>query len=292
MDISDLIIFKAVVDNGGISAAARSLHRVPSNITARIKKLEESLQLALFSRDNNRLQLTPTGQRLMQYAREMIDLHERAISELHSDQPAGRLSIGSMESSAAVRLPSVLVRYHQLYPQVQIELTTGASGTIAAKVLQGALDVALVSDPPDDARLETLALFEESLIIVKPPTYNLQRQGPENLPEPLTIVGFTHECSYRNRLESWLARSGRRPDRTIEIPSYHTMLSCVIAGMGIAMVPEAVLALNPAYHSLISEAPENDIRQAITYMIWRKNSETPAIRALANVAEGFSNMPS
>ena len=290
MDISDLIIFKTVVEEGGITAAARQLHRVPSNITARIKKLEESLNLQLFSRDHNRLQLTPTGQQLMGHARKMIGLHQQAMAELHSDQPMGKLSIGSMESSAAARLPSVLVRFHQCHPQVHIDLTTGASGPMVEKVLQGELDVALAADPPQDQRLNQVALFEESLVIVKPPEYGAP-QGAHNLPEPLTVVGFTEGCSYRHRIETWLARDHRKPDRVIEIPSYHTMLSCVLAGMGIAMVPEAVLQLNSAYQNLIQERPEADISNAITYLIWRKNSETPAIRALAEVAMEFANIP-
>lgn len=289
LDLSDLLVFKRVVEEGGITAAAKRLHRVPSNVTTRIKKLEESLGLVLFSRDRNRLQLTPSGQRLLDYANRMLALSDRALEELLSDAPNGPLHIGSMESSAAARLPDILVEFHRRFSQVQVELATGASGPLAQRVLQGNLDVAFIADPPADDRLVSEPLFDETLVVAKPPSFD-SMPGPEALPTPLTVVGFTQGCSYRDRVEHWLSEAGRRPDRVIEIPSYHTMLSCVMAGMGIAMVPEAVLGLHPAYSSLIVEWPRPVISDARTYLVWRKDSETPAIRALRDVASTFASL--
>ena len=288
VDISDLQVFKAVVEAGGVTAAAEQLHRVPSNVTARIKKLEESVGLALFSRDRNRLQLTPSGQKLLAYAGQILDLRQRALDDLTSDEPVGQLGIGSMESSAAARLPDILVAFHQRYSKVHMELATGPSEPLAQKVLRGELDVAFIADPPDDDRLSAVPLFDEELVVVKPPSYG-ESGGPESLPEPLTVVGFTEGCSYRNRVEQWLAGGHRKADRMMEIPSYHTMLSCVMAGMGIAMVPRAVLALHPAHRGLVLETPAPDIARATTWLVWRRDSQTPAIAALATVAREFAN---
>lgn len=262
---------------------------MPSNITARIKKLEEGLGLSLFTRDRNRLQLTPSGQRLLHYAEQLLALRQQALDELSGDTPGGHLNIGSMESSAAARLPDMLVALHARYARLQVELATGASGIIAQRVLQGELDVAFVADPPDDARLDRVALFREELVVVKPPSL-ADSKGPASLPTPLTLVGFTEGCSYRHRLEAWLALGHRKADRIIEIPSYHTMLSCVLAGMGIAMVPDAVLRLHPAFRELAQEYPPDDIRHATTYLIWRADSETPAIRALVELSREFGNI--
>lgn len=289
LDLADLLVFKTVVEEGGITAAAKRLHRVPSNVTTRIKKLEENLGLVLFSRDRNRLQLTPSGQRLLEYAHQLLALRDRAMEELLSDAPSGPLNIGSMESSAAARLPDILVDFHRRFSQVQVELATGASGPLAQRVLQGSLDVAFIADPPGDDRLAAEPLFDEALVVTKPPSFD-PTPGPEALPTPLTVVGFTQGCSYRDRVEQWLIEAGRRPDRVIEIPSYHTMLSCVMAGMGIAMVPEAVLGLHPAYRGLIVERPRPAISEARTYLVWRKDSETPSIRALRDVAMAFSSL--
>ncbi|NVK40801.1 MAG: LysR family transcriptional regulator [Oceanospirillaceae bacterium] len=282
MDISDLQVFKAVVEAGGISRAAEQLHRVPSNVTTRIQKLEESLGLALFNRERNRLRITPAGTRLLAYAEQMLQLRQQALDDLTSPVPAGTLRLGSMESTAAARLPSILVDFHARFDKVELELATGASGPLVDRVLQGKLDVALVADPVDDHRLLRLPCFEEQLVVVKPASLAHTR-GPGQLPEPLTVVGFTQGCSYRDRIERWLATAHRRCDRLIEIPSHHTMLACVLAGMGVAMVPKSVLALHPTITGLSLEDPDTEIAEATTYLVWRRDSALPAITALRDI---------
>lgn len=289
MDISDLQVFKTVVDAGGITRAAERLHRVPSNVTARIQKLEQQLEQPLFYREKNRLRITPAGLRLMDYAQRMIQLRQQAIDELTNPEPTGLLRVGSMESSAAARLPPVLVDFHRRFGDVNLELTTGASGPLVEKVLSGELDVALAADPIPDRRLATRPCFDEELVIVKPLSL-AGSQGPSALPEPLTVVGFTQGCSYRNRIEHWLATGDRHCDRMVEIPSHHTMLACVMAGMGIAMVPRSVLALHPSLEGLSVETPESAISQATTYLIWRQDAVMPAIKALGEVLADHGNL--
>lgn len=289
MDISDLQVFKTVVDAGGITRAAERLHRVPSNVTARIQKLEQQLEQPLFYREKNRLTITPAGLRLMDYAQRMIQLRQQAIDELTNPEPTGLLRVGSMESSAAARLPPVLVDFHRRYGGVNLELTTGASGPLVEKVLSGELDVALAADPIPDRRLATQPCFDEELVIVKPLSLADSR-GPSALPEPLTVVGFTQGCSYRNRIEHWLATGDRHCDRMVEIPSHHTMLACVMAGMGIAMVPRSVLALHPSLEGLSVETPESAISHATTFLIWRQDAVMPAIKALGEVLADHGNL--
>ena len=289
MDISDLQVFKTVVEAGGITRAAERLHRVPSNVTARIQKLEQTLEQPLFYREKNRLKITPAGLRLLDYADRLLHLRQQAIDELTNPEPAGLLRVGSMESSAAARLPAVLVDFHRRFGRVDLELTTGASGPLVEKVLSGDLDVALAADPIADRRLATQPCFEEELVIVKPLSLASSR-GPASLPEPLTVVGFTQGCSYRNRIEQWLATEGRHCDRMVEIPSHHTMLACVMAGMGVAMVPRSVLALHPSLEGLSVETPHSSISNAITYLIWRQDAVLPAIDALAQVLADHANL--
>lgn len=279
MDIADLEVFKAVVDHGGISRAAERLHRVPSNVTARIQKLEDELGLALFFRERNRLRITPAGSRLIDYADRLLQLRQQAIDDLTDPEPAGPFRLGSMESTAAARLPQVLVEYHRRFPKVELELTTGASGRLVEGVLKGELDVALAADPVQDARLEQQPCFDERLVVVKPAALS-ETRGPQALPQSLTVVGFTQGCSYRNRIEQWLAQGQRHCDRMIEIPSHHTMLACVMAGMGIAMVPRAVLALHPMLDGLSVEAPGAPHEEATTFLLWRRDRSLPAIDAL------------
>ena len=121
MDLASLRIFKAVAEHGGVNRAASILHRVPSNVTTRVKQLEEELGTQLFARERKRLVLSAEGKVLLDYANELLRLSAEAEAALRDGAPRGTLRIGSLESTAATRLPSLLSRYHQLHPEVRVD---------------------------------------------------------------------------------------------------------------------------------------------------------------------------
>src|SRR5688572_18347324 len=127
MDLAELKIFKAVAEQGGITRAATALHRVQSNVTTRVKQLEARLGTKLFLRQNRRLVLSPEGKVLLAYADQLLRLSLEAETLLRDGTPRGTLRIGTMESTAASRLPPILSRYHRTYPDVRIELVTGTA---------------------------------------------------------------------------------------------------------------------------------------------------------------------
>ena len=106
MDFATLRVFKAVVDEGGISPAARKLHRVQSNVTTRIQQLEAALGTRLFVREKRRLHLSPAGELYLRYAEQMLELSEQARAAVMGDAPRGVLRLGTLESTAASRLRS------------------------------------------------------------------------------------------------------------------------------------------------------------------------------------------
>lgn len=277
MELSDLKIFQQVVLSGGITAAAQKLHRVPSNITARIQKLEQELGTQLFLREKNRLRISPAGEQLLPYAKQMINLSQQAINELQQKIPKGRLTIGAMEAVAATRLTEPLMRFHQEYPDVNLHIETGPTGLLIEKVLAGELDLALVADPRKDARLEINNIIEEEMVLVS----DLKHKkiiGTDDLdPEP-TLLSFNHLCAYRGRMQDW-AKTGGVAAKVIEISSYHTLLSCVAAGMGIGIVPKILLDYYPFANSIQQHTLGKDWRFSTTAMIWRKDSLKPSMSA-------------
>jgi len=147
MDLAALKIFKSVVEHGGINKAAARLHRVPSNVTTRIKQLEEQLGAKLFLRVGRRLALSAEGKLLLTYADQLLRLSSEAEAALRNGKPRGTLRIGALESTAASRLPPVLSRYHALYPEVLIELVTGTSGDLGWHVHKQDVEAAFVAEP-------------------------------------------------------------------------------------------------------------------------------------------------
>lgn len=118
MDLTQLRMFCSVAETGSVARAAELLHRVPSNLTTRLRQLEQELGTDLFIREKQRLRLSPMGHNFLCYANRILALSEEALSITHAGEPAGTFALGSMESTAATRLPTLLAAYHQRYPQV------------------------------------------------------------------------------------------------------------------------------------------------------------------------------
>lgn len=281
MELSDLHIFRTVVRAGGVTRAAAQLHRVQSNVTTRVRQLEEELGVKLFLREGKRLRLSPTGAVLLEYAERLLRLAQEAREALLDQVPRGLLRLGAMESTAAVRLPAPLSEYHRRYPDVTLELRTGNPQQLATAVLAGDLDAALVVEPIPDAPLEKVPLYEEELVLVADADHPPIKSGRDL--KMRTALAFEPGCPHRKRLEDWFTRNRQMPERTIEMSSYHALLGCAVAGMGVALMPRSVVEAFPERARLSVHTLPSGQDTARTVVIWRRGVEMPKVRALVEI---------
>ncbi len=280
MELSDLRIFQAVVEEGGITRAANRLHRVQSNVTTRVRQLEEDLGTALFIREGKRLHLSPAGKTLLGYSQRLLDLAEEAREALADRVPGGLFRLGAMESTAVVRLPGPIAALHQRYPEITLELQTGNPRQLGKAVLAGEMDAALVGGPVKDPGLGSRRVYDEETVIVTTPSHPpLDRR--HGLPE--AVIVFEDGCPHRQLLEAWYRDRGAEPGRVIELGSYHAMLSCVMAGMGAALVPRAVLETFPGSDHLAVHRLPRGRNVLTTRLIWRKGAETPNLEVFREI---------
>lgn len=278
MNLSDLKIFRTVMHEGGITKAATVLNRVQSNVTTRIRQLEDDLGVPLFVRENKRLLPTPAAHLLLDYSDKLIQLADQARAAVTSSEPAGLLRLGSMESTAAARLPKKLASFHSQYPQVKLELHTGATGRLVSEVLAGKLECALVGGPVEDDRITTVEVFREELVLVAPAGHPpIKRPADVEL---RTLLTFEPSCAYRQRLEQWLASGNVVPERVVELSSYHAMMGCVAAGMGIALAPMSLINPLGEKRSLSVHPLPAKVADAPTLFVTRKDHLLPAAQAL------------
>jgi DNA-binding transcriptional LysR family regulator len=278
MDLSELRIFKAVADHGGVTRAASALHRVQSNVTTRVKQLEERVGAKLFHRQGRRLVLSPQGKVLLAYAERLLSLSAEAQAALQGDALHGVFRLGTLESTAATRLPPVLSRFHRSHPAVRLELVTGTSGALVDRVLREEIEAAFVAEPFPAQHLEMQHAFTEELVLVTP-----KGHAPVASPRELgsrIVLGFTTGCSYRRRLEAWLGRSGVVAERVMEYGSYHAIVACVVAGSGIAIVPKSVLRAVGAEAQVAVHALPAKVARARTQLVWRRGHRSAALEAL------------
>ena len=278
IDLDSLYIFKAVVDCGGISKAATFLHRVQSNVTTRVQQLEARLDVKLFRRQSGKLVLSSEGRLLLTYAERLLHLASEAESAMRSGTPHGVLRIGSIESTAATRLPPLLSNYHRNYPEVQIELATGTSGAMMRKLQLFEIDAAFVSEQVATPDLDMQEAFVEELVLISG-----TNAAPIKMPDDVhtrTMIAFGGGCSYRRVLEDWLEESGIVPERVLELGSYHAIVACVAAGSGVAIMPRSVLqALNVEAEIAAYPLPPT-VAQAKTLLVSRSDYHSVALTAL------------
>jgi DNA-binding transcriptional LysR family regulator len=278
MDLVELQIFKTVAEQGGITRAATALHRVQSNVTTRVKQLEERLGTKLFHRQGRKLVLSSEGRLLLDYAERLLRLSTEAQAAIRGHALHGVFRLGSLESTAAARLPSVLAAYHRAHPGVRLELVTGTSGALVDKVLRGDIEAAFVAEPFPAKNLEMQHVFTEELVLITPRSQT--RVGTPRELEQRVVLAFPTGCSYRRRLESWLGRSSMVAERVMEYGSYHAITACVAAGGGIAVVPRSVLRVVGAEKQVAVHPLPAQVSKARTMLVWPRGPQSAALAAL------------
>jgi DNA-binding transcriptional LysR family regulator len=186
-----------------------------------------------------------------------------------------------------VRLPAPLSEYNRRYPEVSLELRTGNTPQLAAAVLAGELDAALVTEPIADAPFDKTPVYVEELVIVAAAGHRPIKTARDA--ELRTVLAFEPGCSYRKRLEDWFAKSGEMPERIIEMSSYHAILGCAVARMGIALLPRSVLTTFPEVKFLSLHALPAGLNTIQIVLIWRKGAQSPKVSALLEILTGTSD---
>ena len=280
MDLSDLLIFKTVADEGGILRAATRLHRVQSNVTTRIKQLEESLGVQLFIREKQRLFLSPSGELLLTYADRLLRLAEEAKGAVTSGTPSGVLRLGALESTAASRLPVIFSEFHRRFPEIRMELKTATNDGLVAAVADRRLDAAFVAEAPASPDIAHLPLFTECLVLIASVTHKPIAKALDVAGD--SIIAFPTGCAYRRILERWLGGKSLGSAPALELGSYHAIVACVAAGTGIAIVPESVL--DTLQDSPVARYPlPKVLGRIVTPLIWRRAEQSAAVTALLSL---------
>jgi DNA-binding transcriptional LysR family regulator len=240
MDAGDLRVFEAVARLGGMNRAAAELNTVQSNVTARVKALEEELEQKLFERHSRGVTPTAAGRRLLPYAQRVAQLLDEAKRATMDDgKPKGTLAIGSLETTAALRLSPLLTQFAEAYPAVDLMLRTGTTAELIEAVLQRQVEGAFVCGPVDHPDLQETTIFREELVVLSSPAFRTLEEVLAR--RDLKIVVLRLGCSYRQRLEEVLTRRGVVGLRKMEFGTLESIVACVAAGLGITLLPRSLI---------------------------------------------------
>jgi DNA-binding transcriptional LysR family regulator len=240
MDVSDIRTFECVARLGGMKRAAEELHTVQSNVTARIRALERELGVALFRRSSRGVALTDAGGRLLPFALRIERLlKEAAVAARDEGTPRGELVVGSLETTAALRLAPLLAVFTQAHPEVDLVLRTGTSVELVEDVLRGRVAGAFVCGPVSHPELVQETIYREELVLLTAPGFRSAETYASG--RDARIVVLRAGCSYRLKLEAHLARRGLVGLRLLEFGTLEAIISCVEAGLGMTLLPRALI---------------------------------------------------
>lgn len=299
MDLQALKVFQVVAETGSISKAARELNYAQSNISTKIQQLEAYLQTSLFYRHNRGITLSAKGQMLLKYTEKIFDLIGETTSIMKDDNiPRGPLSIGSMETTAAVHLPKLLSIYHKDYPNVDLTLKTGTSQKNIQEVLQYNLDGAFVVGPINHPELLQKTVIDEELVFITDSIHPIMSSIKDI--QTRTLLVFPIGCSYRRILEQWLHNEGLIPNKIIEFDSLGAIISSVCSGLGMSLLPMSVVKEHVQAGTLRCHSIQNSYANVPTVFVYRKdrfmsNALIKFIDMLSNkenLSIHYSNTPS
>ncbi|MDE1910950.1 MAG: LysR family transcriptional regulator [Pseudomonas sp.] len=270
MELAQLKMVKAVAQTGSVAQAALQLHCVPSNITTRIKQLESELGTPLFIRAGRGLAISAAGEVFLDYCERILALVEESKRAVDNNAiPRGKLRIGAVESSASGRLPPLLAEYHRRYPQVELELVTGAWAQLLDDLQHHRIDAALVAAGGKRPKLEQSVVYSERLVLITSAS-SAPIEDARDL-AGRTLLVWPPGCPYRAALENWLKPHDIKP-AIASYASWGTIIGCVSAGIGVALAPEGILARYEQANQLTSYRFD-ELAAVDNLLFWHKDTQ-------------------
>lgn len=248
VEIRHFRLVRAIAEEGTVTAASRRLHLTQSALSHQLKDIEERLGLPLFLRLGRKMILTTAGEKLLASARSVLDEVRRVEEEIArlAGNVEGLLRIATECYTAYYWLPSVLDGFRKKHPGVQVRIVAEATGNPIEALLQGKLDLAIVTSKVKDHRLRSTRLFEDELVVVVSADHPLASRRavrPSDFASETLLVYSSFEDSLLNR--SVLAPAGIRPRSVSQVQLTEAVLSMVQAGLGIAVLARWAVASRP-----------------------------------------------
>ena len=285
MELKTLRTFLAVADVGTVSHAAGLLNSVQSNITSRIKMLEDDVGVVLFLRSRNGMTLTAAGELFLPYAQKVLEAEEDAAAALKNFSDTVKiLRIGSMETTLAVRLPPHLAAFRKNNTDVKIHVTAGPTDDLVALILEKKIDIAFIGGPFPHPDIQGVSVFQEEMVLVT----NTETDTPTDAQSKPVIV-FKPGCSYRAFANNWMRKTGLSPNDMFELGTLDGILGCVASGIGVTFLPRSVVENNQHRDNVTIHLLDGKERFIDTHAIYNKRApENGAVAAFIELTSNTS----
>jgi DNA-binding transcriptional LysR family regulator len=284
MELYPLRVFLTVATEKSFSRAAEKLHRTQPAISLALQRLEGDLGERLIDRSAKDLVLTDAGRTVLEYARRFENLNEElqdSLAELR-DNSAGRLSIGANESTTLYLLRHI-ERYRKLFPKVKVEVRRSLSSRIPSEIVDGNLELGVISYDPHDDRLKSTVIFTDALAFVVSPRHPLAAKKQLMLRDlgGETFIAHNVVSPYREAVVREFQRQGVQLNMPVEMPTVETIRRLVQADLGVAFLPKMCVQQDLEAGSLVAVKVQDMQMERKIYLL------RPSRRAMSYAAAAF-----
>jgi molybdate transport repressor ModE-like protein len=230
LDIEGLRALLAIATHGGVTRAAEHLALSQPAVSHKIKRLETVLDCDLLARRAGGPLFTEAGERLLDYAQRMMDLHDEALAALGKKTLAGTIRLGMTEDTTGGDVARILGRFTRLHPATRVRTRISQSLTLNDWLAAGEIDIAVMQIFRHEVRPDDLVLYQDRLHWIKSHDLQLDLSGP------VPFLAFDSNCFYKHWANAEGAQAGHRFEAVLECPSAAGILSSVRSGLGVALM--------------------------------------------------------
>ncbi len=229
LDIESMRALTSIAETGGVTRAAQKLNLSQSAVSHKIKRLERSLNRSLFTRVDGKISFSRDGEKLLDYARRMVRLHDEAWASFHQSDLAGELRLGITEDITAPDMARILSNFSNNFPNVALTSRVAHTPELVRWLEAGEVDMALIEVFESQQLDSDYPLGRQQVVWLQAEDFILE-DGP------IPYVTYHSECFYKAWAEQALARVGRSLRVVFECPSLYGMVNAVRNGLGIGLV--------------------------------------------------------
>jgi len=242
-DLTDLRLFRHVVEAGSITHGAERAHLALAAASTRIRHMEEALGVPLLTRGRQGVSPTQAGRTLLQHARTMLRQAERLHEELgaYGGGLAGQVRLLSNTNALTEFLPEALSSFLSAHPNVSVDLEERLSDEIVGLIAEGVAELGIVAGTVDVGALETYPFRRDRFVLVVARGHPLAKRAKVSFDEVLDrdFVGLDRASALQRFLAGKAMRIGRPLRLRVQLRSFDAVCRLVECDVGIGVVPES-----------------------------------------------------
>ncbi|MFQ3188595.1 MAG: DNA-binding transcriptional LysR family regulator [Glaciecola sp.] len=292
-----LKVFQSVAKCLSFTKAAESLHMTQPAVTFQVRQLEEHFNTRLFDRAHNKVTLTPTGEKVAEFADKIFGIYaemESSVREL-TGEISGALTIGASTTIAEYMLPALLGEFKTRHPEISLRLKVSNTEGIVAMVEDNVIDLGVVEAPVANRNLIVEVCHEDDLVVVASPDHELVKRGLMVKPEDIKLYPFVSReegSGTREVILQYLIQEGINPhdlDICLELGSPEALKGAVEAGLGISIISRSTISKELKLNTLVALQLDPPLSRPFSFVRQRQKFRVTVMEELLEFAHAYCN---